>query len=666
MALDDAAADVAADDASPDHDAESDRPDGRTPGIDRDGRPDIDLEPADGADPSWRATAGRADGRRRRRQGALVIGIALASAAGGILIGTRIKSPADEAAARQAPPPSRITVPVERQLLSSSLVLSGEVRYNEPTPVKLAGSVGVEEGEAEVITAVPELDQLVQEGDVLLEVTGRPVFVLQGELPMYRRLSNGSEGPDVQQLETALARLGFAPGNVDTVFDAATASAVTELYSTAGYEAEGPSRAQRDEIRTARQAVTDAEESLRAARDDLDRNVVTVPESQLFQLRQAVTSAESAVPAAEQSAKRSKDEAAQAARTATVSRDAARTILDSARTIRNAAAAPGAIDPDTGEPPTAARLAQLAADVAAADENLAQAEQALATAIDNQAATETRVAAEVEAARANLELARLQLAEATEPVDTSAEQAAVDQAQQNLDSATADLQQLEAIVGLRVSPGELLFVPITPTNVTELYVVPGSPATDQLGTLSTAETLVVSRVSRGDSGLVSVGASVLVELRDVDVETGGTIISIGAPTENPNDPNSGGASSGGGSSRLEVVVAPDDPALLSDFVFSGARVTIDVASSDGEVLTVPVAALTVGPDGASIVEVETAPVTEADPGSTLVVEVEVGLTAQGLVEVRSDDLHEGDQVVVGTETGRRRDLEGSNADDSGA
>lgn len=632
----------------------------------------IDASPAldDGVADSpvgWRATAARADGRRRRRQGALVVGVALASAAAGIAVGSQIKSPADEAASRQAPPASRITVPVERQVLSSSLTLSGEVQYNEPTAIRLAGSVGVEEGEAQVITAVPNIDQLVQEGSVLFEVTGRPVFALQGDLPMYRRLASGSEGPDVLQLERALERLGYPPGQVDSVFDTATADAITSMYTEAGYEPEGPSRSQRDELRVARQTVTEAESALRAARQDLERDVVTLPASQLLQLRQAVASAEAAVPAAEQSAERARQAAEQEVRTATITRDSARTIRDSAGTIRDALSAPGAIDPTTGEPPTADRIAQLNADVATADEGLAQAEQALATSVANRDATAAQSLTEVQSARDNLDLARLQLTEATAPADTTTEQAAVDQTQRALDAANADLAQLEAAVGVRVSPGEMLFIPITPTNVTELYVVPGSAATDQIGTLSTAETLVVARVSRGDSGLVTVGASVTIELRDVSIETTGTVISIGQPREDPNDPNAGDGGSGG-TSRLEVVIAPDDASLLRDYVFYGARVRIDVASTSGEVLTVPVAALTVGPDGSSRVQVEVEPVTVDDPGSTRVVEVTVGLTAQGLVEVSSDDLDVGDAVVVGIESGTRRDqsTSGDDGDDSGA
>jgi hypothetical protein len=61
------------------------------------------------------------------------------------------------------------------------------------------------------------------------------VFVLQGEVPVYRDLFPGLSGEDVRQLEAALERLGLAPGPVDGVFDQETAAAVTNWYSSAGY-----------------------------------------------------------------------------------------------------------------------------------------------------------------------------------------------------------------------------------------------------------------------------------------------------------------------------------------------------------------------------------------------------------------------------------------------
>ncbi len=623
------------------------------------------VEPTDNVeltDNSWREAASKFDGRRRRRQGAIVLAVALASAGGGVLIGRSIKSPADEAADRAAPLASRIVVPVERQLLSSSLVLSGEVRFNEPTPIKLAGSVGVEAGEAAVITRVPEIDQLIQEGDAIFDVTSRPVFTLQGELPMYRSLAAGSQGPDVRQLEEALNRLGFSPGTVDNIFDEATEQAVSAFYTEKGYDAEGPSQAERDQLRAARQAVTDAEEALRTAQKDLTLQADTRTPSELLQLDQALEAAEAAVPAAQRAAARANESAAQELQTATVSRDTKRTLRDSAAVLLNAAKVPGAIDVNTDEPHTAESIAFLETDLALAEEELARAEADVVAAVSNQEAVQSQGAADLKSAIDNRTLQRLQYDESTAPADTAAAQAAVAQADANVIAARDDLAVLDSEIGIRISPGEIIFVPILPSTVTELYAVPGSPTTDQLGTLSTADTLVSARVSRADSGLVTVGATVTVEIRDTSVETTGTVLSVGQPREetDPSLGEQGGGSASSGSGRLEVLIAPDDAALLRDFVFYSARVRIDIASTDGEVLVVPVAALSVGPGGDSRVEIETRAVTDNDPGATETVEVEVGLTAQGLVEIVSKTIKEGNLVVVGSETNERR-----NRDESG-
>ena len=264
--------------------------------------------PADPVPPGY-GNVEVADGRRRRRVALAVLIAAVLAGAAGMWIGSQIESPADRAAARGAPTPSLVTVPVERRQLTSEVVLSGEVAYNEPLSVTLAGAVGLDPGETAVVTELREVGADVQEGDMLLEVTTRPVFVLQGELPMYRRLVIGTEGPDVAQLEQAMVRLGYDPGAVDTVFDAATAAAVEQMYADAGYAAEGPSDEQRTEMTTAREAVTAAERALADARKALDDAQKPQPESQRLQLEQAVDEARRAVPAAQ--------EAAQAARVGT-------------------------------------------------------------------------------------------------------------------------------------------------------------------------------------------------------------------------------------------------------------------------------------------------------------------------------------------------------------
>jgi peptidoglycan hydrolase-like protein with peptidoglycan-binding domain len=72
-------------------------------------------------------------------------------------------------------------------------------------------------------------------GEVLTEVAGRPVLLLPGRLPAYRDLVVGDNGPDVLQLETALAALGYDPGVVDDEYTAATGAAVSAMYEDRGY-----------------------------------------------------------------------------------------------------------------------------------------------------------------------------------------------------------------------------------------------------------------------------------------------------------------------------------------------------------------------------------------------------------------------------------------------
>jgi peptidoglycan hydrolase-like protein with peptidoglycan-binding domain len=52
---------------------------------------------------------------------------------------------------------------------------------------------------------------VIEPDDTLFEADGRTVPVLAGVRPMWRALRRGLRGPDVAQLNTALARLGYRP-----------------------------------------------------------------------------------------------------------------------------------------------------------------------------------------------------------------------------------------------------------------------------------------------------------------------------------------------------------------------------------------------------------------------------------------------------------------------
>jgi peptidoglycan hydrolase-like protein with peptidoglycan-binding domain len=599
-------------------------------------------------------------GRRRRRAALGVVAVAALSAVAGAAVGSQLKSPADAARERDAPAASRITVPVERRALSSSLTLSGDVQYAEPTPIKLGGAVGIDSGELQVVTRVPEIDQQVAEGDVVLDVSGRPVFVLQGDLPMYRALSLGNEGDDVAQLEAALLRLGFDPGPVDALFDGGTAAALDAFYSSIGYRSVGPSDDESDRLRDLRAAVTSAEETVRRAEADLVSAGERVTGAELLGLEQSTARARDAVPNAQTQSQRDNDAAAEGVRSATASRDSATVIRDAARTRLDVALAPNAVDPQTGEPYTAEEIATRRGELAQAEDNLTVASSALSAAQVEQITAAEQGTDNIRVAVDARELAEAQLAEALRPPDTSAAQQALDDARLAHDAARVEYEGVAGATGTRLPPGEVVFVSLLPSTVTQVTVAVGAPATDVLLTLSSAETHVLGRVARADSGLVQVGADVTIELRNFDLVFAGTVASIGQSQQS----EEGGASSSG---RLQVTVLPADPASLRDYVDAPVRILIDIASTDGDALVVPVAAVSVGGDGSSRVEVEREPITSEDQGSTEIVRVEVGLTAQGLVEITPIDdlLEEGDRVVVGAESSERLN-EPDETDDSGA
>ncbi|MFV2099311.1 peptidoglycan-binding protein [Micromonospora sp. LOL_014] len=85
-----------------------------------------------------------------------------------------------------------------------------------------------------MVTAVPvSVGDRVGIGDVLVEVSGRPLILLPGKFPAYRQLVRGDTGPDVRQLQTALRQLYGTP--VNGRLDERTETDIRRLYAAAGY-----------------------------------------------------------------------------------------------------------------------------------------------------------------------------------------------------------------------------------------------------------------------------------------------------------------------------------------------------------------------------------------------------------------------------------------------
>jgi peptidoglycan hydrolase-like protein with peptidoglycan-binding domain len=628
--------------------------------IDAEAAPDVDVAGdvetvvvdanGDGDGTKQRTTGSR----RRRRQAAAVVGLALVSAGAGVLVGSRLKSPSDAASQRAAPTASLITVPVEKRKLESTLTVAGEIRYVEPTPVRLAGAVGGS-GDRQVVTRLPAVDAEVAEGAVLLEVSGRPVFAMRGELPMYRQLVPGSTGPDVTQLETALDTLGFSPGTVDNIYDSGTEAALDAFYESHGYVSEGASETQRKDLIAARKAVSDADEAVRRAKNDLATGSSTVSASERLAKQQSVERATAAVPAAETQAARDDQAAAQETATATASRDNLKASRDVAKTIFDDAASKCVAENNVDCPEATAAQAELLAK----EQELIQAEQTLATAISNQTTVAQRGQSAVKDAQDALALARLELKDLDKPRDTTTLTDAVNAATEQADASRAALAELEALVGTIVPAGEVVFLPVLPTTVTEINATLGAvPPTDQLALVSSTNTQITGRIAKVDGDLVTVGAIVDISVPDAGLNTTGTVTDVRKPvaSTSPND-NPFGGGSGDTSDRLEVVVIADDSTQINQFIGFPVRIKVTVSATASEVLAVPVAALSVGPDGISRVEVEREAARGTRPGRTELVDVTVGLSAQGFAEIGplgDTPIVEGDRVVIGTDTGERK------------
>ncbi|MFI6284461.1 peptidoglycan-binding protein [Streptomyces sp. NPDC051018] len=186
---------------------------------------------------SEESMAGRRTGlsRRRRILACLVAG-AIGTAGGGVGAAVFIKSPAQVAAETAAPAPDVLTAEVKRRVLAETLVTRGTVEAAQSVDVAAFGAD--KSAVRSVVTEVrTKRGAAVTFGQVLVEISGRPVIPLPGALPSYRDLGRGCRGKDVAQFQRALTKLGYFPGQDDFgVFGRGTERAAAAFYRSRGYE----------------------------------------------------------------------------------------------------------------------------------------------------------------------------------------------------------------------------------------------------------------------------------------------------------------------------------------------------------------------------------------------------------------------------------------------
>ena len=180
---------------------------------------------------------GRAGHRRRWIAAVVLAAVAGAGIAAGIT-GTRTGGGAGGGGVSDNAYPTS-TATVTRQSLSSEIPVTATLGY--------AGSYTVVNQASGILTRLPQIGKVVSEGQVLYEVSGRPVVLFYGATPAYRSLSAGTNnaltGPDVRELNADLVAMGYAssseiPAGSD-VFSSWTAAGVEKLQSALGVTANG-------------------------------------------------------------------------------------------------------------------------------------------------------------------------------------------------------------------------------------------------------------------------------------------------------------------------------------------------------------------------------------------------------------------------------------------
>ena len=213
--------------------------------------------PATDSDPSDQGRQVVRGSRLARRRRALfwVAGGAALLAIGGLIGSSFVKSPQQIAADTAAPASTVTTAKVVSQVLTSSVQMRGVVfpamQYDVYPSAPEAGAAATGTGSAAGSSAtgggssgaavyISRLDvaggQTISNGKQLAEIDGEPLFALVGRVPAWRDITPGESGPDVVELQKALAALGYYQGgDMPGFFGAATQDAVSAYYEHLGY-----------------------------------------------------------------------------------------------------------------------------------------------------------------------------------------------------------------------------------------------------------------------------------------------------------------------------------------------------------------------------------------------------------------------------------------------
>lgn len=574
-----------------------------------------------------RERSGRAHPQRRRRVAMGLVVCGLVSSVAGWFAGTQVISSAEAQANRRPPDATVLTAQVEHRALHSYAITRGTMTRNTEYSLTVAPPTSPDVGA--IITATSaSVGQTLHEGDHATEVGGRPVIALQGSLPAFRDLRLYDEGIDVNQLRSSLARLGFLDSGEPGPFDYHVEAAVKRLYASSGYQApDGDGQAQL--------ALRGAEAAYRAATAALEALACrcrAVSDAERLAAESAVAAAENQLAiidaetfAAVDRAQRGLDSAAEAVGRA---RDAVGVAEDRLVQAENGR------HPDTGEPPTTSQLTQLRADLDAAEDTLAEAEDVLAERQHELEIAQLQRTAELAAAEAAVELATTQLQQlGTVPAPSAAEREA---AQLALAEAEDALRAAQRMAAAYVPQSEVVYIPTMPAQVTQTLLGPGDSLDGPFAVVAGQELRIEAPVLSSVISSINAGDIATLDDAAAGVEFEATVVEVAST------PATTGPDAGKFMLTLVPVSQPPDHA-----VGLSLRIRIPIESTGTAELIVPVTALSTAPDGSVFVERVTAAGVEK-------VSVRVTLSASGFAAVSPQPGHTlspGDEVIVGLGTG---------------
>ncbi|MFK4658272.1 hypothetical protein ABIF97_008206 [Bradyrhizobium japonicum] len=560
-----------------------------------------------------------------------ILGLVGGMALGAWYMGSRIQSPA-EMAARTAPPePSPILVPVESRVLSSDVVTRGTVRFGLPQPISIAPSTV--KGGAGLISSLPRPNAQFNEGDVIMSASGRPVLVLRGAAPAFRDMLPGTSGSDVQQLEEALARLGFDPGPVDGNYDQKTSLAVERMYQKAGWDAFGPTREQRAAVATLERDWSDAARSRLAAETARDTAVKAVAAARAVaeqNIRQATIDSAMRFGTGRQLAD------ARAGKSLLVETERARAthsaaIADADIKTQMADRALVVLDPRQTEMTKAAAEAKLR--VARSAQRKARVEAELA--IDNASREASLTDQRIKAAEGAVNAARL---EGERSVRAAQEQQTLAEfdvkvASERYERLDRELAAARAKLGVQVPADEVVFIPSLPIRVHEVTASVAGNASGPVMSVTDNELSIDSQLPIEAAPLVKPGMKVAIDEQALGIKANGAVESVAST------PGTRGVD---GYHFYLGVKVESTPVSLAGF---SVRLSIPIETTKGAVIAVPTSAVSLAADGASRVLVDRG-------GRQEYVTVKPGLSTGGYVEVNAPDerLVPGQMVVVGYKT----------------